>query len=151
MVRKPTYWTFEFFKKLEGEMILRTEDSLFVKTKEGNIRGCLWNLEKETLNIRVNLPGLKGKWGVTTRTVDMEHGNPLKLWDAMGQPASLTETQLKFLRENDRPAGRAWNMDCGADEAHVDVQLMANAVTYMEMTPYKKEESLGYKCPGICE
>ena len=151
MVRKPTYWTFEFFKKLEGEMILRSEDSLFVKTKEGNIRGCMWNLEKVALDIQVSMPGLNGKWGVTTRTVDMEHGNPLKLWDEMGQPASLTAAQLKFLQENDRPVGRAWSMDCDAEEAKISMKLPANAVVYVEMTPYKKEESLGYKCPGICE
>lgn len=151
MVRKPTYWTFEFFKKLEGELILRTEDSLFVKTRAGNIRGCLWNLEKEALNIEVRLPGLKGKWGIVTRTVDMDHGNPLKLWDEMGQPASLTKAQLKFLQENDRPVGRAWNMDCDQKEANLIMNLMPNAVVYVEMTPYKKEESIGYKCPGICE
>lgn len=151
MVRKPTYWTFEFFKKLEGEMILRTEDSLFVKTKEGNIRGVMWNLEKEALGISVSLPGMKGKWGITTRTVDMEHGNPLQLWNEMGQPAGLTSTQLKFLQENDRPVGRAWSMDCDEKEAVLNIQLTANAVTYVEMVPFKQDESLGYKCPGICE
>ena len=151
VVRKPTYWTFEFFKKLQGELILRPEDSLFVKTKEGHIRGVVWNLEKDALDIQIALPGLKGKWGAISRTVDMEHGNPLKLWDEMGQPASLTETQLKFLQENDRPVGKAWCLDGEKEEAKLSFHLMANAVTYVEITPFRKDESLGYTCPGICE
>lgn len=147
MVRKPTYWTFEFFKKLEGQMILRTEDCLFVKTDKGNIRGVMWNLEKEAIDMTVALPGLEGKWGVTSRTVDMENGNPLKLWHEMGEPACLTDAQLKFLQENDKPLGRAWSTEDGT----VNVQLAANAVTYVELTPFRKEESLGYRFPGICE
>lgn len=151
MVRKPTYWTFEFFKKLEGKMILRTDECLFVKTEKGHIRGVMWNLEKEEQNVSVHFPGMEGEWGVVTRTVDMKHANPLQLWDKMGQPASLTDAQLSFLQENDRPHGNAWNLQAGENGIDVEQCLMGNSVVYVELTPYKKKESLGYTCPGICE
>ena len=151
MVRKPTYWTFEFFKKLEGKLILRTDECLFVRTEKGHIRGVMWNLEKEELNIRLSLPGLEGEWGIVTRTVDMDHGNPLKIWNGMGQPASLTDAQLALLQENDHPHGKAWNEKAGENGICVEQCLVANSVVYFELTPFRKEESRGYVCPGICE
>lgn len=151
LVRKPTYWTFAFFKKLEGKMILRTDDCLFVKTEKGNIRGILWNLEKEDAKISVTLPGLEGKWGMVSQKVDMDHANPLKIWHEMGEPASLTDEQLKILRQSDIPYVEACSIEAGENGVCVEKELMANAVIYVELTPFKQEESLGYHYPGICE
>ncbi len=151
MVRKPTYWTFEFFKKLEGKLVLRRDDCLLVKTEKGNYRGVMWNLEKQEKQLQVHLPYLEGKWSVSMRTVDMEHGNPLQLWHEMGEPASLTDTQLKLLQENDRPHGRVYSLEADASGVLLEKCLTANEVTYVEISPFRQEESLGYHCPGICE
>lgn len=151
MVRKPTYWTFEFFKHLEGQMILRTDECIFVKTDKGHIRGVMWNLEKEEINFKVAFPGMAGKYGVVTRTVDMVHGNPLKIWHGMGEPASLTEKQLHILRQSDTPLTEAACLTAGDDGIIIEKTLMANAVAYVEVTPFREEISEGYTCPGICE
>ena len=150
MVRKPTYWTFEFFKKLEGKLILRTDDCLFVKTDKGHIRGVMWNFEKEEIDMKVELPSLKGKWGMVSRTVDMDNGNPLKIWHEMGEPASLSETQLKILRQSDMPHTAACSLE-GEESICIEKKLMANAVVYVELTPFKQETTPGYRYPGICE
>ncbi len=151
MVRKPTYWTFEFFKKLEGELILRTEECLFVKTEKGHIRGVMWNLEKEEMDVQVTLPWLEGTYSVVTRTVDMDHGNPLKIWHEMGEPASLDGEQMKILRQNDTPHGAAYSKAAEEQGLVISKKLMANEVTYVEVKPFRKEESLGYRYPGVCE
>lgn len=151
LIRKPTFWTFEFFKRLEGKMILREEDCLFVKTENGSIRGVMWNLEKEEKKIEVHFPGIEGKWGVVTRTVDMENGNPLRIWHEMGEPASLTRDQLNILLQSDIPHTDAYSLISDEKGICVEKTLMANAVVYVEITSFKKEESLGYHYPGICE
>ena len=108
-------------------------------------------MEKEEKKIKVHFPGMEGKWGVVTRTVDMENGNPLRIWHEMGEPASLTRDQLNILRQSDIPHTDAYSLISDEKGICVEKTLMANAVVYVEITPFKKEESLGYHYPGICE
>lgn len=146
LIPKPTFWTFHFFSRLQGDLQHRTEDSVVVKRGENTYRAVLWNLDREDkkITLRFDLP--KGEYTMVFRTVDEEHGNPLKIWHEMGECASLTEDQLSLLRECARPYVTAKAVT--EENACAEVTLAPNAVVCLEINPRKKDESYGYVYPG---
>ncbi|MDD5936347.1 MAG: glycosyl hydrolase, partial [Clostridiales bacterium] len=42
-IPKPTFWSFAFFKQLQGECIYKSEEAVIVKRSDGSICGVLWN------------------------------------------------------------------------------------------------------------
>ena len=112
-IPKPTLWAFHFFNGLTGECVHRDARSVVMRRPDGAYEGVIWNLQRkgrESLNVTLSLPA-EGRRSLITRTVDETHGNPLALWHAMGEPASLTEEQLRVLRQAAAPwcEGRAVN------------------------------------------
>ena len=105
LIAKPTLWTFAFFNNLKGECVYRDENVVLMKQADGSYEGVAWNLcreERSELAIDIAMP-VPGRTVLTTETVDEVVCNPLKCWHEMGEPASLTPAQLKFLRQAGQP------------------------------------------------
>lgn len=105
LIAKPTLWTFAFFNNLKGECVYRDEHAVIMKKADGSYEGVVWNLcreERSELSIDLALP-LPARAVLTTETVDEVVCNPLKCWHDMGEPASLTAAQLRFLRQAGQP------------------------------------------------
>ncbi len=105
LIPKPTLWTFAFFNNLTGECLHRDEHLVLMKKPDGSYEGVAWNICREerrqmTINVALKLPE---RAVLTTETVDEVVCNPLKCWHEMGEPASLTAAQLKFLRAAGQP------------------------------------------------
>lgn len=146
-IPKPTYWTFEFFSRLKGNALLKTDDCVLVRDDKGGYKAVLWNLEEEEKVIRLSLPETEGKWAIVSRIVDEESGNPLKTWHDLGEPASLTQDQKALLRECAHP--RVESKVCPADNGlTVEFTLRPNAVLYTEITCPVPSFSYGYEYPG---
>jgi len=105
LIAKPTLWTFAFFNNLKGDCVHRDEHLIVMKKADGSYEGVAWNLcreERDVLTLAVTLP-LPARAVLTTETVDEIVCNPVKCWHDMGEPASLTDAQLKFLRQAGQP------------------------------------------------
>ena len=142
-IPKPTMYAFEFFNSLRGACVHRDEHSVVMRRPDGGWEGVLWNLqrkERERLEVTLALP-LKGRWALTTRTVDEAQGNPLALWHALGEPATLTEEQLSLLREAAVPGAAARAV---TDAEQVVIELGPNAVTRFTLTPAELAPDFGY-------
>ena len=43
-IPKPTFWTFAFFKELQGQCLLRNREAVAVQRPDGTVAGVAWNL-----------------------------------------------------------------------------------------------------------
>ena len=142
LIPKPTMWTFAFFNNLKGECIHRDERSVILRREDGSFEGVVWNLcreERDPAQISLILP-CEGPHCLMTRTVDEECCNPLKCWHEMGQPSSLTDAQLAFLRQSAQPLARTQPVEDGT----FTLVLGRNAVVHFTLSPVEKETDFGY-------
>jgi len=140
-ILKPTMWTFAFFNNLKGECIYRDENAVIMRRPDGKFEGVLWNLARETkepLTINLSLPA-EGKQTLLMRITDEETTNPLKVWNDMGQPRSLTKEQLAFLKNAAQPKAVSDTV-----EGAFDISLNPNAVVHFTLSPALNDGDYGY-------
>ena len=151
LIPKPTLWTFHFFNNLTGECVHRDEHLVLMRHDDGSWEGVAWNLcdqgRDDALTLSLRLPG-SGPHALFTRTVDDAHGNPLMHWLRMGQPASLTEEQLAFLRQSARPLCASSGVEEQDGALILRLTLEKNAVTHFRVSPCGGEADYGYD-PGM--
>lgn len=143
LIAKPTLWTFAFFNNLQGECVYRDDHVVIMKKADGSYEGVAWNIcreERSELTIDINLP-LPGRAVLTTETVDEVVCNPLKCWHEMGEPASLTPAQLKFLRQAGQPQC-ATELLKNADR--IELRLRENAVVRFNIAASPADSDYGY-------
>ncbi len=143
LIPKPTLWTFQFFNNLKGAPVYRDDRCLVIRRADGSYEGVAWNIcqaEREEAALSIDLP-LTGKCVLTTETVDETTCNPLKAWHDMGEPASLTEGQLRFLRQAGTPLCQTQQMEGGS----FSLTLKENAVIRFTVNPVKGEPDHGYE------
>ena len=143
LIPKPTMWTYAFFNNLRGECVHRDERSVILRREDGSYEGVVWNLcreERGEIEVSLALP-VEGAHCLMTRTVDEDCCNPLKCWHEMGQPASLTQEQLAFLRQAAQPLAQTRAVDGGA----FTITLGRNAVVHFTLSPVKMETEYGYE------
>ncbi len=146
LIPKPTLWTFAFFNKLRGECVYRDDHTVLLSRKDGSYEGVAWNLcreERDGLEISLRVPG-EGAYCLLTRAVDEESCNPLKAWHDMGEPASLTEVQLNFLRQSAAPLCQSARVEADGDFADIRLRLKENGVTHFELVPARIDSDYGY-------
>lgn len=142
LIAKPTLWTFAFFNNLRGECAYRDEHAVIMRKADGSYEGVAWNICKEACEqvaVEVALP-VKGKCVLATETVDETVCNPLKAWHDMGEPASLTETQLRFLRQAGQPLCETQQVKDGK----LSLTLRENAVVHFTLSSAAGESDYGY-------
>nr|MBR4281717.1 xylan 1,4-beta-xylosidase [Clostridia bacterium] len=142
LIAKPTLWTFHFFSNLVGECVHRDDNCLVMKKADGSYEGVAWNIckdNREDIELALELP-LNGKCVLTTETVDEACCNPLKAWHDMGEPASLTETQLRFLRQ----AGQPLCATKQAENGQIKLKLGENAVVRFIVKAVQEATDYGY-------
>lgn len=147
-IAKPTFWTFAFYKQLQGNCVHRSEEAIIVQLPDGNYLGILWNLDVdytgEPLKLEFELPGQAGEYCLVSKTVDEECCNPLKLWHDIGEPANLLPEQTALLKEHAVPLIKSESIV--ATKAGIDIcfVLKTNAVVYFELKAVERKSDRGY-------
>ena len=151
VIPKPTFWSFAFFKKLKGQCIHRSDDSVIVKTPDGKLRGVAWNhCTKRTGRVIDYKCSIKldetasDKYCVICKTVDEEVCNPLKVWHDLGEPSSLSEQQLKLLKEAAAPLVTSDIIEVHDGSIEIRIELKEFAVVYFECEPVNIRSDRGY-------
>lgn len=145
-IPKPTLWTFAFYKKLQGQCLLRTKEVVAVRRADGCIAGVAWNLGQETGDRSALSFALEaqGEWCLLTRTVDENHANPLKVWHDLGEPVSLTKQQIRLLKEAAIPSTDTCRLHAENGELRFTLTLEENSVAYFELMPVTGHGDRGY-------
>ena len=149
LVKKPTYWTFRFFRDMQGEMLHRAKECLAIRTADGELRVMAWNLQAKDREISLNLPAEDGEWTAVIQKVDENHGNPLKLWHDLGEPASLTAEQVSLLRQAAQPGVESRIITAKEGELHLRLSIGKCGVQAVHLTKREMETERGYRYPGI--
>lgn len=150
-IPKPTFYTFAFYKKLQGKCICKDDDFIMVRTDNGKLKGIAWNVcekpeerKNKQLDIAIDLP--KGEYSLIKKTVDEICCNPLKVWNDLGQPSGLCEDHVDILRKAAIPMISSERI-VSEGKAEISMELTANAVVYFEITPSVIKPDRGYVCP----
>ena len=156
-IPKPTFWTFAFFKKLNGTPVFRSENSVIVRRADGSYCGVCWNLDDThagknlALSFAFDADSAADKtYCLTTRLVDESCCNPLKAWHDLGEPASLSEAQKQLLQEAAQPKVSTTRIAAGKDSSSanesvkVNLELLPNAVCCFELTSAPLTSDRGY-------
>ncbi len=142
LIPKPTLWTFAFFNRLPSGAVYRDEHMVVTHRADGALEGVAWNLcreGREELTISLSTEET-GPMTLIMETVDEQVCNPLKAWHEMGEPASLTKEQLRFLRKAGQPLCTTQEVAGGCAE----LTLKENAVVYFRLEKKQEEKDFGY-------
>lgn len=148
-IPKPTFWTFKFYKDLEGICIHRTEDMVLLQKADGSYCGVAWNCNRERtgkeLELNLTIPvEASGEYTLMTKVVDEDTCNPLRLWHDMGEPSSLTKEQLKLLKECARPLISSKRFEEREQEVKLSLIVQEHGVVYFELNHVEEKSDRGY-------
>ncbi|MBO4494265.1 MAG: xylan 1,4-beta-xylosidase [Clostridiales bacterium] len=147
-VRKPTFWTFAFFKKLQelsGRCIYKDEECVIVESSDKKeIRGIVWNRDKKTLKKDFTLPVKDKKLTLIRQTVDPVTTNPLKLWHDIGEPAAPSKEQIDLLKKVDSPCVTSKILTAPSGDVKLDFSIRGFGVEYFTLTPCEMTSDQGY-------
>lgn len=148
-IPKPTFWTFAFYKELEGTCIHRSENLLVVKREDGSFRGLAWNPDNDgkgsTLELSLAIENVKnGKYSQISKLVDETHGNPLSVWHDLGEPANPTREEYALLRETARPYVTTTSIEAADGMLTTTIKLEKNGIQAFELRPVECSQDAGY-------
>ena len=89
------------------------------------------DLPKEKAVVCLELDAKPGK--VTLRRVDEDHGNPLKLWEAMGCPVSLNRQEVEKLKRDSAVTEEAWPFTYENGLLKIEAELGVNDVYFFQI------------------
>lgn len=142
-IPKPTYWTFNFFKRLGSDCIHRDEKCVVTKKSDGTICGVAWNLTMETnesdLQLEFELPNDDGLCAII-ETVDEKVCNPLKLWHDLGEHKNPSLKEIEMIKTAANPLVSSKRLD----DNKLTINLSKNAVVYFEIRKSPIESDRGY-------
>ena len=149
-IPKPTFWTFVFFKKLkeqESTCIYRDDNAVICKVKDGSYRGVLWNMTNTRAGYRhevtLELPGTE-EGCLTTKTVDENTCNPLKIWHDLGEPANPSKEETELIRSAAYPFVKTTRVIPKNGKLQTVLPVEENGVVYFEWKPGKVKSDRGY-------
>ena len=152
-IRKPSFWAFCFFKKLQSpgaRCVFRSDKAVIMRTADGNWRGAAWNSlsgrseDEIAESFAFPADGAETEYCVLTETVDEDTCNPLKIWHSIGEPSSLSERQIELLRSCDSPFVKAERCMVSDGKAELKLRLKKNALVYFELTMLEPDSDRGY-------
>lgn len=150
-IPKPTYWVFQFYKRL-GEINIDTHEYGIVSKKaENNICGVIWNpILEEDGESSVQLTYLlndmaDGEYFMMKESISEKHGNPRETWHHMGKPASPSKEQTEILRSMAHPYKETKKFNVADGQLFIDFSLEENEVIYFELEKIDNQNDRGYE------
>lgn len=154
-IPKPTFWTFVFFKQLQGKCVHKDRNSLVVRTIQGHYRGLVWNEDTaftgKDCNREFYFSEKEGLYCLILKRVDQESCNPLKFWHDMGEPAHLNSEELALLKEHAVPAVESRSLESVKGKLSFSVNVKANGVCYFELKEVRRQSDRGFSYEKVIE
>ncbi len=151
-VKKPTYYTFEFFSKAGNELLYRDEH-LIVTKNNGKyvIIGWNWHDMRDHKaspdeNYVLSLPSIGNLALLVKKDVGGSHANPMQTWSNMGKPRSLNNEQIKLLQAAAEPLQTDTKLVEKNGIYEVELTIPCNHLCMLEITAVddKTQTYLGF-------
>lgn len=151
LIPKPTFWAFEFFKRLQGEGVIRNSNVILTRDKDNSYRGIAWNPVEDfymenDISINLSLPASEDEYVLISRLVDEKCCNPLKNWIDLGMPANPSKEQIDIIRSCSYPKTETKRLQPEGDTLNLSFLLSRNALIYFEVKAVKPTPDRGF-CP----
>jgi xylan 1,4-beta-xylosidase len=152
-IKKPTFYTFEFFSKAGRELLYR-DDNLLV-TKDGDKYVIIgWNSHADYWTdkipadavYRLSLPALGKSAFMVKKDVGGDRANPMQTWSNLGKPRTLTKTQQKILQAAAEPHQTDARLTEQNGTYELELTVSPNHLCFLEITPADDQTAsyLGY-------
>lgn len=147
-IRKPTFYSFKFFKDLTGKCVLKNDNAVVCLDDEGVYRGVVFNSNVkrtgEALDIAMSLEAENGKYSWILKTVDEKTCNPLKVWHDLGEPANPSPWQLELIKGNDKPFVTTSIVEAKSNKVDIELHVEEYGLEYFEIRPVEVKADRGY-------
>ncbi len=149
MIRKPTFWTFSFYRQLKGSGVTREENYILTKESDGTLHGIAWNpveavQEASDLDLSLTLPIPDGEYAFITKLVDEAVCNPLKAWLELGSPKNPSKEQLELIQACSLPQVAIKRMSITSGTITIPLHLSRNALLYFRLQKLSPELDRGF-------
>lgn len=152
-IKKPTFYAFDFFSKAGDELLYRDNNLIVTKDKDKYVI-IGWNYndlrDEQKLadeNYELSLPAIGKQAFLIKKVVGGNQANPLKTWNNMGKPRSLSKEQLSILKDSAEPLQVDEKLLEEDGVYNVKLDLAINSLCMLEIYPVKDETDtyLGYR------
>ncbi|MCL1936482.1 MAG: xylan 1,4-beta-xylosidase [Defluviitaleaceae bacterium] len=150
LIKKPTYYLYQFFSKLKGDILYR-DDNLIVTEKNGKLYIIAFNPVEDvhdiTLYQTLELPICKSEDTVFVKrsVINEEYGNAWQAWRKMGRPRFPNKEQIEDIKEAAIPKFETYNLPVKEGSITLEFVLQKNEITLFEITGIHKPKS--YESP----
>jgi len=142
-IKKPTFYTFEFFSKAGDELLYR--DANLIVTKKNDryvIIGWNWHsrwsdTEPVNQDYRLLLPSVGQEAIMVKKLVGGAYANPIQTWINLGMPRSLDNEQLEILQASSLPLQSDARLTENDGQYAVELAIEPNHVQMIEIIPVK--------------
>jgi xylan 1,4-beta-xylosidase len=157
-MKKPTFYTYEFFARAGKELLYR-DDHLIVTKHDDKyvIIGWNWHDMRDHKPspdeaYALSLPSIGRQALFVKREVGGAHGNPVQTWSNLGKPRSLTKEQLGVLRASAEPCQTDIKLVERNGVYDVELTIPCNHLCMLEITPVDDQTDtyLGYDPEEFC-
>ncbi|MFP4661683.1 MAG: GH39 family glycosyl hydrolase [Halanaerobiales bacterium] len=139
-IKKPTFYTFEFFSKAGNELLYRDEN-LIVTRKDDRYVIIAWNWHNmrdgkatdETYSIV--LPSLTEQCIIVKKEVGGKCANPLQTWSNLGKPRILNQEQLEIIKASAEPLQTSEKLFAQDGNYLVELNIPCNQLCMLEIIP----------------
>ncbi|HOB08374.1 MAG: xylan 1,4-beta-xylosidase [Limnochordia bacterium] len=144
-IKKPTFYTFEFFANAGGELLYR--DNNILVTRKGDryvIIGWNWQssasqTRSENQSCKLLLPAAGEQAIMVKKLVNGDHANPLQTWVNLGQPRSLNREQVGILQAAAEPLQTDAKLVPKDGLYEVPLDLVGNQLCMVEIIPVEDQ------------
>ncbi|MFW6022949.1 MAG: GH39 family glycosyl hydrolase [Halanaerobiaceae bacterium] len=142
-IKKPTFYTFEFFANAGSELLFR-DNNLIVTKKEDRYVIIGWNWHNmrdgekaKDQSYTLQLPSL-GKQAISVKKeVGGKNANPLQTWSNLGKPRILDNEQLDILRSAAEPLQTDESLIEKDGIYEIKLNISCNHLCMLELIPVK--------------
>lgn len=144
MLKKPTYYLYEFFNQL-GKEVLHEEDGIFVtKREDGSLAILLWNepypTEDFESSFELTVPFEEKEAVVNHSIVNEEYGNIWQSWEKMGRPRYPSRKEVEMIRKASLPAVSLTSEMVKGNMLTLTIELAKNELRLIEIYPKHQEK-----------
>lgn len=141
LIKKPTFYAFEFFSRAGKELLYRDEH--LIVTKEGNryvVIGWNWHDMRDgepspDESYALSLPSAGDRAILIRKEVGGPYANPLQTWSNLGKPRSLDGEQKKILQAAAEPLQTDSRLFAQNGAYEVELTIPCNRLCMLEIIP----------------
>ncbi len=141
-IKKPTFYTFAFFKQLGDTLLYRDENLLVTRRADGSYAIVAWNYQDLIGQAQsafkpytLTLPAFCARAVAARQTVGQGVCDPLQAWSDLGKPLTLTAAQHAVLTHAAEPLYTTQVL-CEADGQYIlTLDLQPNQLCLVEILP----------------